>query len=396
VEASLRDAYPDPSHADLGAAELVRLAGTASAECPLPPALAMVIATDCERLIFQQITKPHWASAIGRDRFGLWVEFEVPREKEEPITQRMRWIPPGRFTMGSPTDEPGRPTKEEVERYKPYWPDEGPQTLVTISHGYWLFDTPCTQAVWEAVMGNNPSHYQTPDRPVEQVSWDDCQGFLDKLNGLAPGLDLVLPTEAQWEYACRAWTDTATYAGPLEILGEHNGPALDSIAWYGGNSGLDFGLPNGYDSSNWPNKQYDHHKAGTHPVAQKLPNAWGLYDMLGNVWEWCLDGPRGYTDQIEVNPVGELNGADRVLRGGSWDGRARYVRCANRYALRPGDRIDFIGFRPARVQQLQEQANSSAAAAELAGPALGRKGAARPTQDQPSGARSPKKKRRRK
>ena len=161
--------------------------------------------------------------------------------------------------MGSPEDEPGRVEPSDVGTY---WPDEGPQHLVTISQGFWLFDTPCTQDLWEAVMRENPSHFQSPDRPVENLSWEDCQRFVETINGLLSGLDLVLPTEAQWEYACRAGTDDATYVGPLEILGECNGPALDPIAWYTGNSGVDFELENGYDSSGWPNKQYDDQRAG--------------------------------------------------------------------------------------------------------------------------------------
>ncbi len=395
VDASLRDARITLGETEPGGAQLVRLSGTSVANCPLPKAPALVIATDCEKLTFRQITRPEWASAIGRDRFGLWVEFELPTTKgKKPVKQRMRWIPPGRFRMGSPSDEPGRTTSEEVRQYSPYWPDEGPQHLVTMSQGYWLFDTPCTQALWEAVMGNNPSQYQSPSRPVEQVSWDDCQRFLERVNGLAPGLDLVLPTEAQWEYACRAGTDTATYAGPLQILGENNAPALDPIAWYGGNSGVDFELENGFDVSTWPNKQYDHQKAGTHSVAQKVPNPWGLYDILGNVWEWSLDGPRRYTDDSAVDPVGELRGADRVLRGGSWYSLARSVRCAYRRAFHPGARGGNIGFRPARVQQSQEKVGASVPRAEPAGPALGRVAEQRPTQDQPGGAVVGKKRRR--
>ena len=135
--------------------------------------------------------------------------------------------------MGSPEDEPGR------------WDDEGPQHRVTLSQGYWMFDTPCTQALWSAVTGQNPSEFQHPGRPVENVSWSDVQSFLSTLNRLVPGLDLALPTEAQWEYACRAGTASALYSGPIEILGDNNAPALDPIAWYGGNSSVGYDLEGG-------------------------------------------------------------------------------------------------------------------------------------------------------
>jgi formylglycine-generating enzyme required for sulfatase activity len=166
--------------------------------------------------------------------------------------------------MGSPENEPGR--------YK----EEGPRHRVTLTRGFWLFDTPCTQGLWETVMGNNPSHFKSPTRPVEQVSWEEVQDFLGKINAEIPGLDLVLPSEAQWEYACRAGTETAIYTGEITILGENNGPALDPIAWYSGNSGVDFDLKNGYDRSSWSEKQYPHTKAGTRPVGLKKPNPWGL------------------------------------------------------------------------------------------------------------------------
>jgi formylglycine-generating enzyme required for sulfatase activity len=212
-----------------------------------------------------------------------------------------------------------------------------------------LFDTPCTQALWEAVMGDNPSRFQSPERPVEQVSWEEVQEFLRRIEERVPGL--ALPTEAQWEYACRAGTQTATYAGDLEILGDSNAPLLDAIAWYSGNSGVGFELDNGWDSSNWPEKQYLHERAGTHPVGLKEPNAWGLYDMLGNVWEWCADGIRPYGSESVTDPIGPTKaGAERVLRGGAWILDARVVRSASRIAYDPGYRFVNFGFRCARVQ----------------------------------------------
>ena len=192
--------------------------------------------------------------------------------------------------------------------------------------------------MWEAVMGNNPSRFQSLTRPVEQVSWDDVQSFLGKINERLPGLDLTLPSEAQWEYACRAGTGTAIYTGDLAILGENNAPALDPVAWYGGNSGIDFELVDGYDSSGWPEKQYPHTRAGTHPVKRKRANPWGLYDMLGNVWEWT----QGYWHKdYQGAPtdgsawVGSDTGAGRVLRGGSWGYYARVARAACRLVCAP-------------------------------------------------------------
>jgi formylglycine-generating enzyme required for sulfatase activity len=250
----------------------------------------------------------------------------------------MRWIPPGRFVMGSPKQEPGR------------FENEDPQHEVMISHGFWLFETACTQALWEAVMSDNPSRFKSATRPVESVSWKDCVTFMDRLNEQVPGLGLSLPTEAEWEYACRAGTETATYVGPLSITGENNAPMLDEIAWYGGNSGVDFELDDGYDSSDRPEKQYPHEKAGTHPVGLKRANDWGLYDMLGNVWEWCADWYGGYSNKEVIDPKGPLEGDRRIVRGGSWYDGARLVRSACRDRSTPGDRNFSLGFRCARVQ----------------------------------------------
>ena len=289
---------------------------------------------------------PRWASGWGQDRYGIFVEFTL-----QEITQRLRWIPPGRFWMGSPVEETRGLAKNDDERK--WFEREHPSHLVTLTEGYWLADAPCTQALWETVMGNNPSRFQSPARPVEQVSWNDAQDFLRQLNGRIPDLDLSLPSEAQWEYACRAGTETAIYTGDLEILGERNAPALDPIAWYGGNSGVDFDLESGYDSSGWPEKQYPHTKAGTHPVKLKQANAWGLYDMLGNVWEWCQDHWHDNYQGVPVDGSAWIDSAldaERAHRGGSWSGRAKSVQAASRTREHPSIRDDNMGFRCVRVR----------------------------------------------
>ncbi len=277
---------------------------------------------------------PTWASEWGEDRFGVFAGFTI-----DGVTQIMRWIRPGTFLMGSPDDELGRSK------------DERPRHEVKLSAGFWLFDTPCTQALWTVVVGENPSQFKSPKRPVESVSWTDAKAFIARINALISGLNLGLPTEAQWEYACRARTDSALYSGPIDIHGLNNAPALDLVAWYGGNSGVGFELNNGHDTSHFREKQYPDPRAGTHPVRQKQPNAWGLYDMLGNVLEWCEDSPRTYTREAEIDPVGPTEiGAPRVLRGGSWILPATFCLPAYRSQGGPDVRDNDIGFRCVRVQ----------------------------------------------
>ena len=349
-------------------AVLLRVGDPNQRHCRKPAHI--IIRSDREELHLRRLTKPDWASAIGRDSFGLFTEITIP---DTEITQRMRWIPPGQFRMGSPENEKGR------------YGDEGPRHEVTLTEGFWLFDTPCTQALWQAVMGRNPSRFQTSDRPVEQVSFNDIQAFLSRLNKRAPGLHLGLPSEAQWEYACRAGTEATTYAGPMTILGERNEPVLDAIAWYGGNSGVGFELDNGYDSSDWKEKQYDHAKAGTHPVGLKAANPWGLYDMLGNVFEWCADA---WHDSYEGAPTDGSSWAGdgaavRVIRGGAWGDGWWLVRAACRLHYAPTFRSDGIGFRCARVQSV----NAASGAERRAGRSQ------RGERSEPAAATGPKRRR---
>ncbi len=302
-----------------GAVLRVEFGTGGGARCPLPQAPAFHIRTDREELLVERITRPAWADALGRDRFGLWTAITVePEDGGPPVTQRLRWIPPGRFLMGSPEDEPERSD------------NEGPQHEVTLSRGYWLFDTACPQALWRAVMDKNPSHFKDDARlPVDSVGWQDVQGFLSRINARAPGLDLSLPTEAQWEHACRAGTATPFSFGatitPEQVNYDGNFP------YAGGAKGL--------------------YRKRTVPVGSLPPNPWGLHEMHGNVWEWCADGKRDYTAQPETDPRGpESADAERVLRGGSWNYDARYARAAFRLRFHPDDRYGSIGFRCARVQ----------------------------------------------
>jgi formylglycine-generating enzyme required for sulfatase activity len=221
------------------------------------------------------------------------------------VTMDFCWCPAGKFTMGSPESEAGRSSDED-------------QVQVTLSEGFWMAKTEVTQAQWQAVMKENPSEFKGANRPVEKVSWDDAQKFLTKLNAIvgdSDGRKMVLPTEAQWEYAARAGE-----------TGPYSGGTVKEVAWYRDNSG-----------------------GGTHEVGTKRPNAWGLHDMHGNVWEWCADW---YKDELEggVDPQGAASGSGRVFRGGSWNYFAFFCRVSFRYWYFPSNWGYGIGFRPARGQ----------------------------------------------
>jgi hypothetical protein len=216
-------------------------------------------------------------------------------------------IPAGSFLMGDDESDMA---------------NERPAHTVTLTQPFLMQKTEVTQGQWRAVMGENPSYFSDCGGlcPVERVNWDDIQLFLAALNDMDPGKDYRLPTEAEWEYAARAGT-TGDYGGT---------GVLDDMGWYSGNSAVD-GVRQ------------------THPVALKLPNDWGLYDMHGNVSEWVQDWYGLYTAGSKTDPTGPETGSYRVVRGGSWIFYAVVARSAFRYDVSPGYRLYYIGFRLART-----------------------------------------------
>ena len=259
------------------------------------------------------------AEARARAEARAKAEAEERKIKEEPkktiyldsgVSLTMIGVAPGSFMMGSENGDS----------------DEKPVHQVTLTQAYYLGETEVTQAQWRAVMGNNPSDFQGDDRPVEKVSWDDAMAFCRKLNdeGKAPrGWKFTLPTEAQWEYAARGGKRSGgyTYSGSNDV---------DDVAWYTSNSGWE-----------------------THAVRQKRANELDLYDMSGNVWEWCLDGKRSYSSSAVTDPQGPQGPVSsfsgRVLRGGSWSYYAGSCRVADRGYGRPDNRYGSDGFRLALV-----------------------------------------------
>ena len=257
-----------------------------------------------------------WALGVDR-RFGVFAELNIGA-----TTQTFRYLPPGEFWMGGREDEPG------------HHEDESPRHRIGLSQGFWLADTACTHALWQSVMGGkNRSGYKgDAQRPVEGVSFDDVQTFLARLQALLPpGCEPVLPTEAQWEYACRAGTDTAFNTGTTMDRSQANFDA-------------DFGTPLA------PRGE---HSNTTVPVKSLPPNAWGLYEMHGNVWEWCDDDRRDYAatavaDGVVVDPAGQRGSgpkAVRAVRGGAWFSGARRARSATRGVDQRGCHSGGQGFR---------------------------------------------------
>lgn len=231
------------------------------------------------------------------------------------VTFKMIYVKGGTFTMGC-TSEQG----SDCEK------NEKPAHTVAISDFY-MGETEVTQELWNAVMGSNPSRFKGDERPVETVSWNDCQEFIQRLNRLT-GKTFRLPTEAEWEYAARGGNKNRgyKYAG---------GNDINAVAWYAVNS---------YDKGSG-NPDY-----GTHPVKGKSPNILGLYDMIGNVWEWCSDWKGSYGNSSQTNPEGPSSGSCRVLRGGGWDTDALFCRVAHRYYWTPDVHCASFGFRLSLVR----------------------------------------------
>jgi formylglycine-generating enzyme required for sulfatase activity len=219
----------------------------------------------------------------------------------------MVFVKGGTFTMGSPESEEGRYKDEK-------------QHQVTLSD-FLIGKYPVTQKLWKEIMDENPSCYKGDDLPVEQVSWEDVQFFLKKLNARYPWRNYRLPTEAEWEYAARGGVQSEGYV----YAGSNK---LDEVGWYNENAGFK-----------------------THTVGQKMPNELGLYDMSGNVWEWCADRYGDYPLEPQTNPKGPRGGTLRVYRGGSWGGAARFCCVACRGYWRAGGRNPSLSFRLAASPQ---------------------------------------------
>ena len=218
------------------------------------------------------------------------------------VSFEMVYVEGGSFDMGATTEQGGDANS-----------DEYPVHSVTLSE-YYIGRCEVTQELWEAVMGSNPSCFIGAQKPVERVSWYECQEFVSRLNSLT-GRTFRLPTEAEWEYAARGGNQSRHY----KYSGSDN---IDDVAWYNGNSG-----------------------DNTHAVGTKTANELGIYDMSGNVWEWCSDWKGGYSAGAQTNPQGPSAGSRRVLRGGSWDGRARRCRVSLRSGIVPGNSGIILGLR---------------------------------------------------
>ncbi|MBM3859049.1 MAG: formylglycine-generating enzyme family protein [Verrucomicrobia bacterium] len=243
-------------------------------------------------------SKPQPVSNAGDSAAGLKTNLTL--NLGNGIEMHFVLIRPGRFQMGSVKAHP-----------------ETPLHTVTLTKPFYIGKHEVTQEQWRTVMGNNPSHFKGDKNPVEMTAWEDCQLFLQKLRGQMPGFRFRLPTEAEWEYDCRAGSATEYCYG-------NNARKLAEYAWFNANS-----------------------HGTSHPVGEKKANAWGLHDMHGNVWEWCQDWYGNPNANDVTDPVGPRSGSRRMLRGGSWLYSAKECRSFVRDVYTPSVRLLNVGFRVA-------------------------------------------------
>ena len=268
-----------------------------------------------------QITLSKEATATQQSTISQPIVAQQPTVVQQPVVQPMVTnsdnisipvkdgisidmvrVEAGTFTMGA------TPEMEDPNS------DEKPTHQVTLTNDYYIGKYEVTQALWKAVMGSNPLNFKGDNLPLEYVSWDDCQEFISKLNRIT-GKKFRLPTEAEWEYAARGGKKSRGY----QYSGSNN---ISDVAWYDSNSG---------------NK--------THAVGSKQDNELGIYDMTGNVWEWCHDWYGKYSSSSQTNPTGATSGSSRVFRGGCWGTNARGCRSSNRSISSPGYRFVNLGLR---------------------------------------------------
>lgn len=242
---------------------------------------------------------------VRQDGKLVEIEFMLPGLAENNTPLTVVYIPAGTFMMGSPDSEPSH---EE---------NENPVHEVTISKDFFIGKYEVTQAQWLALMDENPSTEQNPNFPVNKVNWEDCQEYIKRLNAYHQTSGFRLPTEAEFEYACRAGTTTSSFFGENPSEEE-----MEKYVWFRNNS-----------------------EGELHAVGQLQPNPWGLYDMMGNIWEWCQDWYGPYPSETQIDPKGPESGTEKVFRGPSWLGRPEWVRCADRGKFTPDNQRNTGGFR---------------------------------------------------
>ena len=277
--------------------------GTVKLKASTPSNLQITLSKEAVAILQSVISQPIVAQQ-PMDQTPVTNVDNISIPVKDGISIDMVRVEAGTFTMGA-TPEMGDPFDADKPAHR-----------VTLTNDYYIGKYEVTQALWKAVMGNNPSNFKGDNLPVEKVSWDDCQEFISKLNRIT-GKTLRLPTEAEWEYAARGGNNSRGY----QYSGSNN---LSDVAWFRGNSG---GKP--------------------HAVGTKQPNELGIYDMSGNVDEWCQDWYwyGAYSSSSQVNPTGANSGSDRVFRGGSWSGEARYCRSSYRLYYTPDHSNYSLGLR---------------------------------------------------